>query len=278
VTAAVRTAVILAGGRGTRMQNPDPAARLSAAQASAADDGWKGMMPIRGRPFLDYVLSSLADAGIEHACIVTPPGGGPLRAHYERAGDGRVSVAFAEQASPRGSGDALLAAEEFTRGEDFLALNSDNLYPVSAIRALRALEGPGLAIFERERLLATSNFTRARVSAFAVLRMSGDGWLQAIVEKPALVEKAPGAAESSADTVLLSMNLWRFSPAIFEACREVPLSSRGERELPQAVGWAIAVRGERYRGIPCREGVLDLSTRADVAEVERRLQDVEARP
>jgi len=93
-----------------------------------------------------------------------------------------------------------------------------------------------------------------------------------------VVEKAPGAAESSADTVLLSMNLWRFSPAIFEACREVPLSSRGERELPQAVGWAIAVRGERYRGIPCREGVLDLSTRADVAEVERRLQDVEARP
>ncbi len=265
-------AVVLAGGRGTRMQKPDPAAPLSPAQAAAADDGWKGMMPIRGRPFLDYVLSSLADAGIERACFVTPPGGGPLRAHYERAADGRVSVAFAEQASPRGSGDALLAAEEFTAGQDFLALNSDNLYPVSAIRALRALEGPGLAVFERERLLATSNFTRARVSAFAVLRMSGDGWLQA------LVEKAPGAAESTAEPVLLSMNLWRFSPAIFEACREVPLSSRGERELPQAVGWAIAVRGERYRGVPCAEGVLDLSTRADVAEVERRLQDVEARP
>ncbi len=74
------------------------------------------------------------------------------------------------------------------------------------------------------------------------------------------------------------MNLWRFTPSIFEACREVPLSSRGERELPQAVGWAIAVRGERFRGIPCEEGVLDLSTRADVARVEGLLEEVEVRP
>ncbi len=262
-------AVVLAGGRGTRMQKPDPAARLSPVQSAAADEGWKGMMPIHGRPFLDYVFSSLADSGIERACLVTPPGGGPLRAHYERAGGERVSIAFAEQASPRGSGDALLAAEEFAGGEDFVALNSDNLYPVAAIRALSALEGPGLAVFEREALLGASNFTRDRVAAFATLRLSRDGWLEAIVEK---------GEQQPAGPVLLSMNLWRFSPAIFEACREVPLSSRGERELPQAVGWAIARRGERYRGVPCAEGVLDLSTRADVAEVERRLQAVEARP
>jgi glucose-1-phosphate thymidylyltransferase len=188
-----------------------------------------------------------------------------------------VSIAFAEQASPRGSGDALLAAEVFAAGEDFLALNSDNLYPVSAIRALRGLEGPGLSIFERERLLATSNFTRERVDAFAVLRVSGGGWLEAIVEKPR-AGTAVGGRQAAGEPVLLSMNLWRFGPSIFEACREVLLSPRGERELPQAVGWAIARLGERFRGVPCAEGVLDLSTRADVAEVERRLEGVEARP
>jgi dTDP-glucose pyrophosphorylase len=272
-----KRAVILAGGRGTRMQRPDAAARLNPAQEAAADEGSKGMMPIRGRPFLDYVLSSLADAGIEAACLVTPPGGGPIRAHYERPAVRRVSIAFAEQASPRGSGDALLAAEGFARGEDFVALNSDNLYPVAAIHALRALGGPGLAVFERETLLATSNFTPERVDAFAVLRVSEDGWLEAIVEKPKGHE-AGGRRQEAGNPVLLSMNLWRFTPSIFHACREVPLSPRGERELPQAVGWAISRRGERYRGIPCAEGVLDLSTRADVAEVERRLGTVEARP
>ena len=143
-------AVILAGGRGTRMQKPDAAALLSAAQAAAADEGSKGMMPIHGRPFLDYVLSSLAEAGIEEVCLVTPPGGSAIRAHYGRPARRRVSIAFAEQPSPRGSGDALLAAEPFARDQDFVALNSDNLYPVSAIRALRALDGSGLAVFERE--------------------------------------------------------------------------------------------------------------------------------
>ncbi len=177
-------AVILAGGRGTRMQKPDAAASLSAAQAAAADEGSKGMMPIHGRPFLDYVLSSLAEAGIEEVCLVTPPGGSAIRAHYGRPARRRVSIAFAEQPSPRGSGDALLAAEPFARDQDFVALNSDNLYPVSAIRALRALDGSGLAVFERERLLATSNFTRERVAAFATLRVSAEGWLEAIVEKP----------------------------------------------------------------------------------------------
>ena len=74
------------------------------------------------------------------------------------------------------------------------------------------------------------------------------------------------------------MNLWRFSPHFFDACRQVPVSVRGERELPQAVGWAIARRGEKFRAIPCAEGVLDLSTRADVAEVSARLAAAEARP
>ena len=270
-------AVILAGGRGTRMQKPDPGAKLSPEQEAAADEGSKGMMPVRGRPFLDYVLSSLADAGIEEVCLITPPGGAAIRPYYERPAVRRVSIAFAEQFSPRGSGDALLSAEAFADGRDFLTLNSDNLYPASSIRALRELDGPGLPVFGREQLLATSNFTRERVDAFAVLRVSREGWLEEIVEKPT-EQEAGGRRQAAGEPVLLSMNLWRFSPSIFEACREVPLSRRGERELPQAVAWAIARRGERFRGVHCSEGVLDLSTRADVAEVERRLEGVEPRP
>jgi glucose-1-phosphate thymidylyltransferase len=255
------------------MQRPDPGARLDAAQAAAADLGAKGMMPVHGRPFLDYVLSGLADAGIEEVCFVTPPGTAaiPIRARYAAAQPARLRIAFAEQPEPRGSGDALLAAEAFAGADDFLAANSDNLYPPSAFRALQELSGPGLPVFERERLLATSNFTRERVDAFAVLEVSTEGWLERIVEKPS-------AVAGTDSPVLLSMNLWRFSPKIFEACRSVPLSRRGECELPQAVGWAIANRGERFRAVACADGVLDLSTRADVAEVERRLAGVEPRP
>jgi len=46
--------------------------------------------------------------------------------------------------------------------------------------------------------------------------------------------------------------------------------------LPEAVGLAVA-RGVRFRVIAARGPVLDLSRRADAADVERRLVGVEPR-
>ncbi|HXU44846.1 MAG TPA: NTP transferase domain-containing protein, partial [Thermoanaerobaculia bacterium] len=67
-------AVVLAAGRGSRMRRPDGGARLDPTQAAAADAGAKGMVPIATRPFLDYVLSALADAGLSRICFVVRPG------------------------------------------------------------------------------------------------------------------------------------------------------------------------------------------------------------
>ena len=73
------------------------------------------------------------------------------------------------------------------------------------------------------------------------------------------------------------MNLWRFDSRIFAACERVPRSVRGEYELPEAVG--VAIRdGVRFKAIPARGPVLDLSRRHDTAEVARRLSGVMPRP
>jgi glucose-1-phosphate thymidylyltransferase len=74
------------------------------------------------------------------------------------------------------------------------------------------------------------------------------------------------------------MNLWSFTPRIFEACERVHASERGELELQSAVTIAMREMGERFRVIPARAAVLDLSTRGDIAEVADRLSDVEPRP
>ena len=165
------------------MLRPDPSARLDAAQAAAADAGAKAMVPF-GRPFLDFVVSALADAGIREVAIVVGPGPGPIRDHYAAAPPERVRIAFAVQPEPRGTADALLAAEAFAGAGEFLALNCDNYYPVSAIRALVGLGEPGLPVFERDALLARSNFPAERVARYAVLAVGPDGYLERIVEKP----------------------------------------------------------------------------------------------
>jgi glucose-1-phosphate thymidylyltransferase len=268
-------AVILARGLGTRMRKVVPAAALEEGQGQAADRGAKGMIPFAGgRPFLDWVLSGLADVGVAEVCLVVAPGADPLRAWYEGAGrPRRLALAFAVQAEPRGTADAVLAAEPFAAGEAFLALNADNLYPRAALEALGALPRAGLAGFRRSTLVSRGNIPAARILAFALLEVDPHGELTRIVEKPTDAE----AARFGADP-LVSMNLWRLPPTIFDSCRLVTPSLRGELELVDAVRHSMEYLDERYRVPEIAEGVLDLSERGDIPEVAARLRGVVPRP
>jgi glucose-1-phosphate thymidylyltransferase len=260
-------AVILARGKGTRMRQPDAAAPLGAAQDAMAAAGLKAMIPIRGRPFLDYVLSALADADCLDVCLVVGPEHSVVREHYTKTRrPERVRVQFAVQARARGTADAVLAAERFAGRDPFLVLNADNYYPVDVYRALGALDGPGLAAFRRDALVRLGTIDPERVRSFALLRLTPAGDLEDIVEKP-----DEGTLAAAGESAYVSMNCWRFGPSIFEACRRVAPSPRGELELPEAVRYAVRRMGERYRAIPFEAGVLDLSRRGDVAEVAQRL-------
>ncbi len=270
---AVRKAVILARGLGSRMRREDGTAALDPAQASVAATGVKAMIPI-GRPFLDYVLSELADAGYEEACLVIGPEHGAVRDYYTvESPPRRIRVAFAIQQRPLGTADALVAAESFAEDEDFLVVNSDNYYPLSALEGLRRLSEPGAALFARQTLLSESNIEPERIRSFAVCAVGPDGYLTGILEKP-----DAAALEAAGPDPLISMNCWRFSPAIFGPCRATPLSPRGEKELPRAVHEAVTARRIRIRVVRCEGGVLDLSRRADIAAVTERLAGVEAAP
>jgi glucose-1-phosphate thymidylyltransferase len=270
---AARKAVVLARGLGKRMRQEDQAASLDPAQAAMAETGIKALIPI-GRPFLDYVLSELADAGYEEACLVIGPEHGAVLDYYAvESPPRRIHVDFAIQKEALGTADALLAAEAFAAGEDFLVVNSDNYYPVEALRRLRLLSEPGTALFERAALLSESNMEPERVRAYAVCTVSPEGYLTGILEKPdaaALAEAGPNP--------LISMNCWRFGPSIFGPCRDTPPSPRGEKELPRAVHEGVTAGLLRLRVIRWRGGVLDLSRRADVATVAERLKNIEAAP
>jgi len=259
-------AVILARGLGTRMRRPDGTAAVDREQAAVADSGVKAMIPI-GRPFLDYVISALADAGYEEICLVIGPEHRAVREYYTTtAPPSRVSVTFAIQERPLGTADALAAASAFARDDRFLMINSDNYYPVAAFEALRRLDGPGLAVFERDSLVREGNIDAARVLKFAIVRMTSSGELADIVEKP-----DAAMVEALGPEVFVSMNCWIFGPAIFTACRSVGLSPRGELELSDAVRFSMTSLGERYATVPFRAPVLDLSSRADIAAVAARL-------
>lgn len=263
-------AVVLARGLGTRMRAPDATALLTPEQQRAAETGVKAMIPLNGRPFLDYILTSLADAGIRRIALVVAPNHDALRRYYEAdARPSRLVLDFIVQQQALGTADAVLAAEPWTAGESFLTMNADNLYPVAVLRQLASLSEPGLPAFDPADLVRSSNIPAARIRSFAVLDIDADGYLTGIIEKPGNEHQSLGR--------YVSMNCWRFDERIFPACRDVPRSTRGEFELPEAVGVAIG-RDVAFRTFPAQGPVLDLSTRADTADVAARLAGVTPRP
>ena len=239
---------------------------LDPVQAQAADAGVKAMIPF-GRPFLDFVLHALAEGGIREAGLVLGPEHEAVRAYYRGLETRRVTISFVTQPQPLGTADAVACAEEWTGGHPFLVLNADNLYPAGVLARLAQADGPSAPGFEAQSLALPSG----RLGAFALIERDDRGCLSAIVEKP-----GEAAVLSAGPAALISMNVWRFDARIFDACREVPVSARGERELPQAVGLAVS-RGLCIRVFPARGPVLDLSRRDDIAEVARSLEGAEVR-
>ena len=269
---------MLARGLGTRMRAPDPTALLTPVQQRTADAGLKAMIPFNGRPFLDYILSSLADAGIRDVALVVAPEHGALRRYYDSDSPPvRVRVGFAIQDHALGTANAVLGAEDWAAGEPFLTMNADNLYPVEALAALAALAEPGLAAFDPADLVRSSNIPPERLRSFAFLEVDDRGYLTGIVEKPAEDLWLPPLGGRISTGGRISMNCWRFDERIFSACRDVPRSPRGEFEIPEAVGLAVR-RGVPFKTFTACGPVLDLSTRADAADVARRLAGISPRP
>jgi dTDP-glucose pyrophosphorylase len=261
-------AVILARGLGTRMRKADDSAALDAAQSAAADSGVKGMIPI-GRPFMDFLISALADAGFTEVCLVIGPDHAMVRDYYEhQLVTRRVRIAFAVQQLPLGTADAVLAAEAFTQGEAFVVINSDNYYPATALAELQRRDAPALIAFERSALTTMGNVPADRAPRFGALEIDADGYLEGISATPA-------SANTNEGEVFASLNCWLFTKEIFRACRTVGKSARGELELPQAVLLAIREGWMRFEAVRVRAGVLDMSSRGDIASVAERLSGTE---
>ncbi len=255
-----------------RMRAVDPQAHLDAQQEKMAATGVKALMPI-DRPFLDYALGALADAGYRRVCLVIGPEHSQLRRYCEEELDcTRLQIEFAIQQEPRGTADAVLAVENFAADDAFVVVNSDNYYPPQALAELRQLAGPAVASFTRAGMLEHGNIPVERLLKFAVIEADESGFLRRIIEKPSaeVLENLPGDPG-------VGMNCWRFDARIFAACRAIAPSPRGELELPDAVQYAVDHLGVSFAVQTFAAAVLDLSNRGDVETIRQHLQGVEVR-
>jgi UTP--glucose-1-phosphate uridylyltransferase len=257
-----------------------PVAGLGTRLLPATKSQPKEMLPVVGKPVVQYVVEELAAAGIERLLFVTGRGKSSIEDHFdpdpeliralreggkedllaeldfERMG---VEFLYTRQAEPKGLGDAVGCAERFAGDRPFaLALGdsilgqgtSSNVVPQLA----EALDQAGAVA-----ALAVEEIDPAEAPLRGVVVPAGevaDGPFDvaAMVEKPR-AEEAPSRFAVAARYVL--------TPAIFPALRGIEAGTGGEIQLTDAISSLIDA-GERVVGLRLPAG----ERRHDVGTVE----------
>lgn len=202
----VRQGIVLAAGRGTRLQ---PLSRVYP----------KPLLPVCNKPIMQHQIEAMRDAGIAEIAVIIGPGGDPIVDHF---GDGAalgVRLCYIQDPQPAGIAASLARAESWVRGpvavflgDIFLALT--DLAPALAPVA----DGAAATVVVRH------DRPEAVRRNFAVL-IDEDGRVRRVVEKPA-----------HPPTTLKGCGVYVFTPLIFEAIRRTPRSTiRDEYEITDAL-------------------------------------------
>ncbi|WP_029891017.1 nucleotidyltransferase family protein [Polycyclovorans algicola] len=190
------TAIVLAGGFGTRLQ-------------SVVADVPKPMAPVAGRPFLQVLLDTLADAGVTGAVLAVGYKREVIEQHFGAHYRG-IALDYSVEAEPLGTGGAIRQAFEQAGVERALVLNGDTWCPVDLLALVQTHRAHAAMLTltltqvpDAGRFGAVTQLPDGRVSAFHEKRSDGGaGRINAgvyVVER-ALMAYAPTSAKFSFET------------------------------------------------------------------------------
>lgn len=127
----IREAIILAGGRGTRLR-------------AVIADRPKPLAPVAGRPFVEWLLLALRRQGVGRAILAAGHQGEVLREHLGGRKDLGLEIIISQEPIPLGTGGAARHALRHVTSAQVAVLNGDSYCPFD-LRQLAAAAPPGQA-------------------------------------------------------------------------------------------------------------------------------------
>jgi len=227
----VDTAIVLAGGLGTRLR-------------AAVPDLPKPMAPVAGRPFLEHLLDYWIDQGIRHFILSV---GYKADIIQERFGAAyrQASIDYAVEETPRGTGGGLLLASSRLkdRTRPFLVVNGDTFFAVSL------------------DALAEAHRTHAADWTFALFRTRERGRYlgMALAEDGCIHSLGAGVAEGER---LANGGVYLVSPVALERSA-AGLETGAAVSLENGLLPALMARGGRLFGLPCEGSFIDIGVPDD---------------
>jgi UDP-N-acetylglucosamine diphosphorylase / glucose-1-phosphate thymidylyltransferase / UDP-N-acetylgalactosamine diphosphorylase / glucosamine-1-phosphate N-acetyltransferase / galactosamine-1-phosphate N-acetyltransferase len=220
----ITRAVILAGGRGTRMRE------LTAEMP-------KPMVEVQGKPVLQHILQGLATAGFQQALIVVGYRKEVIQNYFGNGHQLGLRLEYVEQTIQDGTGRVVGLAEDFCGNQPFLLSYGDILVDASLYQRLQGLG-------EAEMLIAVKYSTD--VSKGGAVYLDQDFYLVDLREK-----------QSSAETYWYNAGIYVFRPSIFPFIAKLQKSPRGEYELTDAIR-AMATSGLKIKAMEIKGAWADV--------------------
>ena len=123
-------AIVLAGGFGTRL-------------ATTLPNVPKALAPIQGVPFIEILLHWLERSGIVSRVVFALGHLSQVMSDYLSSRPSHIAIEFSIEATPLGTGGALLQALQKTNSTQILAMNGDSFFdlPLKAIREFHLAHG-----------------------------------------------------------------------------------------------------------------------------------------
>lgn len=203
------TALLLVGGLGTRLK-------------SAYAEGPKALAPIAGKPFLAYLLESLAAAGVEHVVLCVGYRAEQIEASFRTGDEFGLRIRYSREAAPMGTAGALsLAYLRYARGERVLAMNGDSILQMSF---------PAMWDWHRKNAGSVS-IALARLddtSRYGQVEVDSRGWVTSFREKNGT--RTPG---------FINGGVYLFEPAVMEEIVRQSAVSLEREVLPAQIAHGL---------------------------------------
>jgi glucose-1-phosphate thymidylyltransferase len=208
--------IILAGGLGSRLS---PLTKVTN----------KHLLPVYDKPMIYYPLETLCRAGFEKIMIVT--GGNSAGDFLRLLGNGRDfglrDIYYTYQQGEGGIADALKLCENFAEGEPVCVILGDNIFEDDITPYVERFRAQGAGA----RILLKEVHDPGR---FGVPEIAG-GRIVRIEEKPAVPKSAYAVT-----------GIYLYDARVFEFCRQLQPSARGELEITDVNNAYIASGDMHY--------------------------------
>ena len=236
-------AIILCAGYGKRLR-------------PYTDTYQKTMIPLHGKPLLEYIIKGIKTAGFKNFIIVVGYRKEQIINYFQDGSNWGVYIEYIEQNILNGTGGALLLCEYSIKNEHFFITWGDTLVSYKVYRDV-------YKVYKKENqnfILVTSYIDDPYKGAAIYCE---DNYCSDIIEKP---------PKGTSSTNLNNTGVFIFSKEIFGVLKTLKPSKRGELEIPEAICIGIKEKSWKVRVIEMARNQF-IGNFGDIDEYERLKED-----